>query len=139
MNAPSASLTSIVTGLAPAFIAGFAVQQAVEVISSLLAFSKGLDNNIKAKKAVLSLIAVVISAIVVTSSKFDVFAPFSGDTGHSGAHVFLTIVFVSAGTEGFNSLLKWLSYKKEDVKATAADKKHALANGAGSALQKMPS
>lgn len=32
----------------------------------------------------------------------------------------VTILFISGGTEGFNALLKFLNYKKEDAKASAA-------------------
>jgi hypothetical protein len=54
-------------------------------------------------------------------------------------HAVVTIIFISAGTEGFNSLLKWISYKKEDAKASAANTKQALGAKAPDAMKEMPS
>jgi hypothetical protein len=45
------------------------------------------------------------------------------------AEKIVSVAFISAGTEGFNSLMKWLSYKKEDAKATAAKNKGGTQTG----------
>jgi hypothetical protein len=113
--------------LAAPFIAGFAVQQGVEVISSVLALIQSWDDSVKVKKVTLSIISIVISWIIVANSGLDVLQPFIQGEAGSFTHRLTTIIFVSAGTEGFNSLLKWLSYKKEDAKATAATNKQAAA------------
>jgi hypothetical protein len=39
----------------------------------------------------------------------------------------ISALIVSAGTEGFNSIMKFLSYQKEAAKATAAVKKAVAA------------
>ena len=136
------SVSAVVQGLAPAFIAGFAVQQAVEVVSSVAALATKLDDDVKIKKAVLSLVAVAFAACIVATLGIDVFQVFNS-TGVCPSpiwHGIVTTVFISAGTEGFNSLLKWISYKKEDAKASAADKKKAVAGQVDAkALQNMPS
>ena len=139
MDAPS--ISDIVKALAPAFVAGFAVQQAVELVSSMAAFISNFDNNVKLKKAALSVVALVFSIFIVCALHLDVMKVFNpGDDCPSPFwHAVITIVFISAGTEGFNSLLKWISYKKEDAKASAAEKKHPLIDGDKSAMQKMPS
>jgi len=40
----------------------------------------------------------------------------------------ISALFISAGTEGFNSIMKFLSYQKETAKAGAAVSKAAAAN-----------
>jgi hypothetical protein len=121
--------------LAAPFIAGFAVQQGVELISSVLALIKSWDASVKIKKATLSIISIVISWIIVANAGLDVLQPFVQGDAASFTHRLTTIIFVSAGTEGFNSLLKWLSYKKEDAKASAAANKQTAA----AAMQHMSS
>ena len=121
--------------LAAPFIAGFAVQQGVELISSVLALIGGWDANVKIKKATLSIISIMISWIIVVNAGLDVLQPFIPGNADSFTHRLTTIIFVSAGTEGFNSLLKWLSYKKEDAKASAAANKQTAA----AAMQQMSS
>jgi hypothetical protein len=121
-------MNEITKSLATCFATGFAVQQAVEIVSSCLSLRKEWDSNIQRKKAVLSLTAFGLSLLFVCSLKLDVIQPLRGDSAlPTGWPLYMqglvTVVFISAGTEGFNSLLKWLSYKKEDAKATAADKK----------------
>lgn len=138
MYTPTA--TEIVKALAPAFVAGFAVQQAVEVVSSVAAFLPKFDDNVKVKKAVLSLVAVVFSWCIVCTLGLDVMQVFNpgNDCPSPFWHAVVTVIFISAGTEGFNSLLKWITYKKEDTKATAGAKKQAL-NKTDDATKQMPS
>jgi len=136
------SIPDIVRALAPAFVAGFAVQQAVEVVSSVAAFSPRFDDDVKLKKAILSVIAVVFAASIVAALGLDILKVFNTTAVCPSPiwHGIITTVFVSAGTEGFNSLLKWLSYKKEDAKASAAKTKKDVAGQVDAkALQNMPS
>ena len=77
MDSTSVSSTAkIALALAPAFIAGFAVQQAVEIASSWLSLEKKLDENVKLKKALLSGLSVVIAAFIITCSNLNVLSPF---------------------------------------------------------------
>ncbi|HEV2962123.1 MAG TPA: hypothetical protein VG649_09890 [Candidatus Angelobacter sp.] len=111
-----------IKALAAPFVAGFAVQQAVEVIGSICALNEEFDKNVKLKKATFSLLSLLFAWLIVACAGLDVLQPFiQGDPGKF-IHRFTTIIFLSAGTEGFNSLLKWLNYKKDDAKAIAADK-----------------
>ncbi len=117
-----------VTALGPAFAAGFAVQQFVEIIDSVVVWSgawdPSKDGTVTKKKAALSLISLAIAAAVVLfdPDHFNVIKAI-GVLGDKGVSIVISIAFISAGTEGFNSLLKWLTYKKEDAKATAAQNK----------------
>ena len=42
--------------------------------------------------------------------------------------ILVSALVISAGTEGFNSIMKFASYQKESAKADAAVKKAAAAN-----------
>jgi hypothetical protein len=115
--------------LAPAFAAGFAVQQIVEVVDSTVvwlgAWDPAKQSTIPRKKAVLSLVSVGIAALLVLldHGDFDVLSAIGAKNTGMMVETIVSIAFISAGTEGFNSLMKWLSYKKEDAKATAAKNK----------------
>lgn len=111
-----------VQALAAPFIAGFAVQQGVEVLSSFISLIGKIDGDTKVKKAIFSAFSVILAWIIVAYAHLDVLKPFIQGTP-DWVNSFTTIIFVSAGTEGFNSLLKWLSYKKDDAKANAATTK----------------
>jgi hypothetical protein len=118
-----------VLALAPAFAAGFAVQQIIEIVDSVVVW-RGKWNptdqdTVPRKKAILSLISVGIATLLVLLDPldFDVLTAIGAKTTGVLAERIVSIAFISAGTEGFNSLMKWLTYKKEDAKATAAKNK----------------
>jgi len=92
------------------------------VLSSLISLSGTIDGNTKWKKAMFSAFSVILAWIIVAAAHLDVLKPFV-QTSPDWVNRFTTIIFVSAGTEGFNSLLKWLSYKKDSAKASAAANK----------------
>ena len=122
-----------VTALAPAFTAGFAVQQFVEVIDSLIVWTTSWkpanQSVIPQKKAILSLISVGIATLLVTLDSSDLNVLNAIGAKSAGmAGVVVSVAFISAGTEGFNSIMKWLSYKKEDAKGSAAQSKAGLQN-----------
>jgi hypothetical protein len=142
----SSSLSNSIQALAPAFVAGFAVQQAVEVVSSIAAFIPGFDAAVKVKKLTLLAVSLAFSWFVVCHFQLDIIqavTPRLKDgaplPSFSCWNAIVTIIFISAGTEGFNSLLKWLNYKKEETKTRAADKKQQLNNTAPKALDQMSS
>jgi hypothetical protein len=68
----------------------------------------------------------VLGVLIATEGKIQIFQ-LLGDKSLPGVlDTFLTAVFISAGTKGFNSLLKFANYKKEEAKAVAADQKSKL-------------
>jgi hypothetical protein len=109
--------TSLVMALAPAFIAGFAIQRLLEILDPILDRIRGGEK----KKIVLGLISLL--------SGFGLAAGLSVRVlSHLGITLPATLEFldylvtslvISGGTEGFNSVLKFLNYKKEETKATA--------------------
>lgn len=124
------TMSGYISGLAPAFIAGFGVQQTIEVFDSVVSWKSkwnpsNQDDMLK-KKALLSCMSVLTATVLVLfgGGQIDVLKPFLDAKYQWGLFGgVITVIFISGGTEGFNSLMKWLSYKKETAKATAAQAK----------------
>jgi hypothetical protein len=109
--------------LAPIFAASFAVQQILEMLSVFV--EKWFGE--KRKKAVLGIVGFVIG--FGFASYFELYAmKYFGITKSGGAiDLVVTALIMSAGTEGTNSIVKFLKYLKEDKKATAAETVQSVA------------
>ncbi|MGA2981267.1 MAG: hypothetical protein ABSD76_16885 [Terriglobales bacterium] len=105
------------------FAAGFVVQRFLEILDPLFPDSVQKPNR---KKVVMGLVSLAIG-LWLASSGIRVFAPI-GASVSGWEDVLLSGIFISAGTEGFNTLLKFANYKKEASKADAADKQAAVGN-----------
>jgi len=115
-------MDTLIMALAPAFSAGFAVQRILEIFDSLLPQIEFFEKN---KKIFLGIISIIIGGILVGQLGLTVLIPLGITNGGLGDYIVTTLI-VSAGTEGFNSIMKFLGYAKEDKKATAAvSKKNA--------------
>lgn len=99
--------------------AGFVVQRFMEIADSIFGNQKP-----SCKKIAMGLISLIIGWVLAFYG-FRVFAPLGAKIS-SWADILLSGVFISAGTEGFNSLLKLANYSKEAAKAEAADKLSAV-------------
>jgi hypothetical protein len=111
-------MDKIVQALAAPFAAGFAVQRLLEILDPLFEKVKPLKDN---KKLALALISLTIGLLLSFAFGLRVLQPL-GVTGPAILDAFATALIVSAGTEGFNSILKILGYSKEEKKAEAAEK-----------------
>jgi len=121
-------MDKLMTILAPVFAAGFAVQQLLEILTSFL----DLDTKPtfqKYKKAILGAVALIAGIVLAFEAHLRVLQPLLNaaivpSPGEILAPIdyFATGLVISAGTEGINSILKFLKYKKEDVKNDAAAK-----------------
>lgn len=109
-------MEKLVMALGPAFAAGFALQRLLEILDPLLDKIKFVKEN---KKIVLGLISLIIGLILAFGIGLRVLRPL-GVTTADFLDAVTTALIVSAGTEGFNSILKFLGYLKEDRKAAAA-------------------
>ncbi|MDQ3919816.1 MAG: hypothetical protein M3348_15215, partial [Acidobacteriota bacterium] len=117
------------TALGPVFAAGFAVQQFLEILTSFL----DLDSRPafqKYKKPILGTVALALGYALANSLNMGVLQILKGvdptkPAPVGGLDLFVTALVISAGTEGVNSILKFLKYSKEDKKrdAAAADPK----------------
>jgi hypothetical protein len=110
-------MDKLVQSLGPVFAAGLAVQQLFELLDPLLA--KYAGDNKKLWAGGLSLVTGLFLAFGVGLRTLQ-------PLGISEAGFFdplVTGLIISGGTEGLNSILKFLKYSKEDKKTEAAAKK----------------
>lgn len=123
---------SIIQTLTVPFAAGFVVQRFLEILDPLT--SKFLSNP-NTKKAVLGVVSLLIGWLIAWQIPVELFHVLLKQAANTeitaGFDHFLSGIFISAGTEGFNSLLKFAQYKKEATQADAVAKKKAAAANAG--------
>jgi hypothetical protein len=109
-------MDKLVMALGPAFAAGFALQRLLEILDPLLDKIKLIKDN---KKIILGLVSLAVGFILAFGIGLRVLQPL-GVSGADPADIIVTALIVSAGTEGFNSILKFLGYTKENKKTIAA-------------------
>jgi len=120
-------METLVKALGPAFAAGFAIQQLLEVLDPIITKIIGKAD----KKLVLGIVALVVGLILAFGAGLRVLQPLGVATTDFW-DVIVTGLVISAGTEGINSILKFLGYSKEREKAEAgmakktADQQDAL-------------
>jgi hypothetical protein len=115
--------TNLATTLTVPFAAGFVVQRFLEILDPVtVKFIR--DPN--TKKIVLGLVSLGIGLALAAGMDLRMFHQLLNSTANAPLTNWLdylaTGVFVSSGSEGFNSLLKFANYKKEASKADAAGK-----------------
>jgi hypothetical protein len=120
LAATNLSATSLATTLTVPFAAGFVVQRFLEILDPVtVKFIK--DPN--TKKIVLGLVSLGIGLALAAGMQLKMFHQLLGSSANDPLTNWLdylaTAIFVSGGTEGFNSLLKFADYKKESSKAVA--------------------
>ena len=123
LAATNLSATSLATTLTVPFAAGFVVQRFLEILDPVtVKFIK----NPNTKKIVLGLVSLGIGLALAAGMQLKMFHQLLGSSSNDPLTNWLdylaTAIFVSGGTEGFNSLLKFADYKKEASKAEAPDK-----------------
>lgn len=112
-------MAHLVTALAPAFAAGFALQRLLEILDPI--FEK--LNNAQLKRILLGLISFAAGLGLAAWPKVRVLKELvAPDSVPSILDYLVTALIVSGGTEGFNSILKFLNYKKEETKQVANTK-----------------
>lgn len=113
----------LITALGPVLAAGFALQQLLEILNPLIERIVGEDE--KAKKMYLGLISLFVGfglsfgAGLRVLTALGATAPYIVDGIVSG-------LIISGGTEGINSIMKFLGYTKEKEKANAAAAKEEV-------------
>jgi hypothetical protein len=132
MDAPTTlSLGQVAANLAPAFAAGFAVQQCLQIVDSLASWDQMKPDK---KRGIMGIISLLLG-FVFSLAGLHVLTGILGNTYTpeypnlwKAADILVSALVISAGTEGFNSVMKFLSYQKESAKADAAGKKAGAAN-----------
>lgn len=109
----------VISDLAPAFAAGFAVQRLIEIIDSIISLFKKINPDIK--RAILAVMSFLIGFFLAYRLGIKILTTLGesilGTDFSSLLDYFVTGLIVSAGTDGFNSILKFLNYSKEMKKA----------------------
>jgi hypothetical protein len=109
-------MDKLVVALGPAFAAGFAVQHLLEVLSPL--GEKFHWNN----KIVLGGASLVLGFVLAFGTGLRVLRPL-GITNADIWDALVSGLIISAGTEGLNSIMKFLGYAKEQKKVAMAAQK----------------
>src|SRR2546427_4874712 len=110
-------METLVTALGPVFAAGLAIQQLLELLDSIL-LKRLIPEYKKAILGALSLVAglaLAFGAGLRVLELLGVSSPWYWDELTTG-------LIISGGTQGINSILKFLGYAKEGKKADAAAK-----------------
>jgi hypothetical protein len=125
-------MDTLVVALGPVFAAGFAVQQLLEILTSIL----NLDTKPafeKYKKTILGVVSLAVGlGIAYSVPTLRVLSPLKVEA--PGVDFFVTALVLSAGTEGINSIMKFLKYTKEDKKNSAASKDPSNAGAAAASV-----
>jgi hypothetical protein len=109
-------MDELVRGLGPAFAAGLAIQQLLELADPLL---DQLGKTVKSY--VTSIVALVLGFLLAGFGVLQVLGPLGADVPN-WMEVLVTGLIISGGTEGINSILKFLGYAKESQKGDAKEK-----------------
>jgi len=102
----------LVIALGPAFAAGFAVQQLLQILDPILEKFKSIKNN---KAVILGIVSLIAGLFLAFSAGLRVLRPLGVESADFIDGI-VTALIVSAGTEGFNSIMKFLGYSKEKKK-----------------------
>ena len=120
--------------LAPIFAASLAVQQVLEVVSVPLGNKYGELRL----KPILGVTGFIIGVILAYVFHLNVMEYFKVENAGGFLDKVVTALILSGGTEGMNSLVKFLKYLKEDKKATAAETLQSLRDRAGETATTTP-
>lgn len=114
-------MEKLVAALGPAFAAGFAVQRLLEILDPIVNRVAGETH----KKTVAGIVSLVFGLAAAFIAGLRVLGPLGVASGRGidALDAVVTGLIISAGTEGFNSLMKFLTYKKEEKKAQAVTRK----------------
>jgi hypothetical protein len=133
------NLDKLIPALAPVFAAGLGIQQLGEILSPLL------DKiSTDYKKVVFGLISLTLGLAVASRFNLHVLNllldPLNNPNDDKFVWLdrFITGVIISGGTEGVNSILKFLKFKKEETKNDAAIKSPLNPAGANAPVVPVP-
>ena len=105
-------MDELIVALGPAFAAGFAIQRLMEILDPIL-------DKVKNKKIFLGILSLIAGLALAFGVGLRVLEPL-GIPNEKFWDAIITAFIISAGTEGFNSIMKFLGYKKEEKKGEAS-------------------
>jgi len=110
-------MEKLVMSLGPVFAAGLAIQQLLELLDAI----KLKDIPAEYKKLTLGLLSLVLGLALAFAAKLHVLTPLGASVAPFWDEL-TTGLIISGGTQGINSIMKFLGYAKESKKADAAAK-----------------
>ncbi len=111
-------MDDLIKALTVPFVAGLVVQRLVEILDT---YTTAKIANTNLKKFVIGVISLALGWLLAGFGQIHIFSALKWQMDAT-LDVFASGIFISGGSEGFNSLLKFANYKKEASKADAADK-----------------
>ena len=112
-------LSDLIMALVPAFICGFAIQQFMEIfVSPLLNLLPAPYQKKNVKKFIFGVLSLVIGLIIAFGINLQILAALNLATDAFWDKI-ITAIFISAGTTGFNSVMKFMEYSKENMQKKA--------------------
>ncbi len=124
--------TNLMYLLVPAFAVGFAVQRFIEIIDSWIDLDKKITPEWK--KALLMGLALIFGVLLAWRLEMKILLALGqsvfGDYSPAIDYIVSGLI-ISAGTEGINSILKFLSYSKEVKKAEVETEENAVISSRG--------
>lgn len=111
-------MDQLITAFAPAFAAALGLQQLLEIMDPLFSWLK------ERKGLVLKPLSLVVGLILSNYAGLRVLTHLSY-TGAEFWDIMVTGLIISGGTEGFNSIIKFLGYTKEK-RSVEVQKERAL-------------
>ena len=125
-------MVNVVLALGPAFVSAFAIVQFLEILDQvILCWASSAPNSSykKHKKGILGFVSLIVGIGVAIWADLKMLSTLGAENvGYWPDHV-ITGVFISAGTEGFNSVIKFLGYAKERRKTAVTASKRTGTNG----------
>ncbi|HEY6767446.1 MAG TPA: hypothetical protein VI386_22020 [Candidatus Sulfotelmatobacter sp.] len=108
----------LIKALTVPFFAGLVVQRLVEILDTYTTAKIANDN---AKKFVVGILSLIFSLLLVGFGHIYIFTALKWPMDTT-LDLIASGIFISGGSEGFNSLMKFANYKKEASRGDAADK-----------------
>src|SRR5262249_38729687 len=106
------TLGQLVANLSPAFVAGFAVQQCLQIVDALASWDQMKPDK---KKGIMGIISLILGGLCAWAGMRVLAAIAPSFKVSVWIDVIVSALVISAGTEGFNSIMKFLSYQKESA------------------------
>jgi len=106
-----------------AMTVAFGIQQGIDTIDSIITgfgFIKADPSSVSRKKAILKVISIIAGGAAASFMHIDLLKGLGGVP--EWFHIFVTTLGLAGGTEGVNSVLKYITYAKENKKNDAAAK-----------------
>lgn len=113
--------TDVVNALLPVFIAGFAVQRFLEICDFTDFTTKTIQEKDR-KKRIMGISSLVLALILVLLSMpaLEILHRLNVKDASDWLDVPVSAFVISAGTDGVNSILKFLTYKKQETQKKAS-------------------